>query len=562
MKPQPLRSSIALLLILTVALGVTPRSIAGTLVTLTPDAANTSAPAFGSNVNSPLLDPFAYDCEAPTDVLPQQLYNPGAAGFHGNEPDGVDVIVVYTTTGTVMLADGETFVLDLYGRDGANDCCAERDDDLDIELFSGGIAGTSVALFEGLTIPNEAPYHLRVTFDGAEFDTIRITAHDTDNPAGSYFTLMEIRAAILIDPTDTDEDGLPDAWEILHGLDHLDDGSTDPVNGASGDPDNDGLDNMGEFDHDTDPRDPDSDDDLLEDGAEVNGAGARPPTDPNNPDSDSDTLSDLVETNTGVFLGASDTGSNPRSVDTDMDGASDAAEVARGTDPSDPESGNNLAVGKTGGFFTADDIATGAWGGLPATNVLDGNLASFSHPLDQAAAGYYFELDLGEEVLVGAIELTGRGDGCCPERLEDATLVILNEARQEVFSQSLEGQIQATRELDLTASQALGRYVQIVNSNGSDYAPQLGEIAVYASGAPGTPFVITAFATDTVTGAASLTFNSIPGASYAVFGSNSMQGLWAEVDDSVDSQGEVTTYEFTDADLIGQPRRFYQVRRN
>ena len=31
-----------------------------------------------------------------------------------------------------------------------------------------------------------------------------------------------------------------DAWEMEHDLDHLDDGSTDPINGATGDPDDDG----------------------------------------------------------------------------------------------------------------------------------------------------------------------------------------------------------------------------------------------------------------------------------------------------------------------------------
>jgi hypothetical protein len=52
---------------------------------------------------------------------------------------------------------------------------------------------------------------------------------------------------------DTDGDGLPDAWELLHGLD-----PRDPTGdqGAAGDPDGDGRNNLEEFLSGTDPRDP------------------------------------------------------------------------------------------------------------------------------------------------------------------------------------------------------------------------------------------------------------------------------------------------------------------
>ncbi len=51
------------------------------------------------------------------------------------------------------------------------------------------------------------------------------------------------------DPTnpDSDGDGMPDGYEVANGLDPLDDGTTDPNNGPAGDPDNDGADNMEEF---------------------------------------------------------------------------------------------------------------------------------------------------------------------------------------------------------------------------------------------------------------------------------------------------------------------------
>jgi DNA-binding beta-propeller fold protein YncE/mono/diheme cytochrome c family protein len=53
-------------------------------------------------------------------------------------------------------------------------------------------------------------------------------------------------------------------------------------------------------------------------------------------DRDEDTLLDGVETNTGVFVNANDTGTDPAQADTDGDTFDDAAEVAAGTDPNNP----------------------------------------------------------------------------------------------------------------------------------------------------------------------------------------------------------------------------------
>jgi len=66
--------------------------------------------------------------------------------------------------------------------------------------------------------------------------------------------------------SDDDNDGLPDTWELQHQLDPLDNGTTNPDNGAQGDPDHDTYTNIQEFNAGTDPRDPDSNPNLPPEG--------------------------------------------------------------------------------------------------------------------------------------------------------------------------------------------------------------------------------------------------------------------------------------------------------
>ncbi len=108
-----------------------------------------------------------------------------------------------------------------------------------------------------------------------------------------------VQAASAASSTDTDHDGMPDWWENRSfGAGHLDFNSDD----AREDPDADGLDNLSEFFHGTNPFNPDTDGDGLSDGEEVNRYGA-----------------------------------NPLMWDTDGGGHSDGFEILNGRNPLDPD---------------------------------------------------------------------------------------------------------------------------------------------------------------------------------------------------------------------------------
>jgi|GEM_PF-4624572 len=141
----------------------------------------------------------------------------------------------------------------------------------------------------------------------------------------------------ITDPNsdDTDQDFLPDTWEILVGLDPTDDSGD---NGDFGDPDEDFLDNFGELEAGTDPFDADSDDDTVSDFDEVSGnlnpwnlgVADGPPGEETNPlaaDSDGDGLDDGEEITAMT---------DPNNKDSDGDSFPDPLELANDSDPTDP----------------------------------------------------------------------------------------------------------------------------------------------------------------------------------------------------------------------------------
>lgn len=111
---------------------------------------------------------------------------------------------------------------------------------------------TAGSVFSGMTIA----YHFGVGSDPA--------VADTDGDGLNDGVEVAIGTSVLY--ADTDLDGLSDNWEKVCGLNPLSALGTD---GADGDPDNDFLSNIKEFEYGTSPFSPDCDDDGLSDGEET-----------------------------------------------------------------------------------------------------------------------------------------------------------------------------------------------------------------------------------------------------------------------------------------------------
>lgn len=124
---------------------------------------------------------------------------------------------------------------------------------------------------------------------------------------------------LLADPTDTDGDGMSDAFEIAFGLDPASDD-------ADGDRDRDGLSNLREFEESTDPTSRDTDSDGLSDLQEVELYR----TYPNNEDTDGDGMPDGWEIDNDLDPFVDDAAR-----DEDGDHFTNLEEYRAGTDPRD-----------------------------------------------------------------------------------------------------------------------------------------------------------------------------------------------------------------------------------
>ncbi len=263
------------------------------------------------------------------------------------------------------------------------------------QVLDGGLNAT------GFTVnaPSAATYYWRVDsyLDG--------------NPEGTPMTGTTF--SFVVD--DSDADGMPDWYELANtsppSATALDP-EGDLENGGAGD----GLTNLQEYLLGTDPQDPDSDDDTLWDGAEVAGAGSRPPTDPTKADTDGDGIRDDVESNTGIWVDANtDTGTNPADVDSDRDALRDDVETNTGTYVDANDTGTNPNLPDT------DNDGVGDWYELEVAFTSPLNAAQkprVPYPLpdpdpdDKGAADKKVKVYImsGQSNMVGEGTVNGTGD--------------------------------------------------------------------------------------------------------------------------------------------------------
>ena len=517
-----------------------------------------------------------------------------------------------------------------------------------LEAFNGDSAGylggsliTSIADVPGISLGDT----VAVQFVGAFDEFTR----------GAGLPNWEIARVQIETLVDTDGDGMPDVYEEQFVPD------LDPaVDDADLDPDMDGLTNLEEYNTTgTLPNDPDSDGDGLLDGGESNsgvyGGPGDPGSDPLDPDTDGDGLSDGEEV--ALENGYS---TNPLAVDTDGDGASDPDELEAGSDPTDADSippltgllsaywpmdqiinlgGNDLTPDVINGYdlmlnnMTAANLVTGTQGNafsfsnasmtlLSRVNAPGDELPISQHPTHTISLWANLvgtgqnDLRLFSEgsttntnPLLNIGTHNAGADGTVDIYLRNVTtpnhehssavafdgtwhhVVLIVDRRVNSVKVYVDGALDSTvftyqntysDNVDTTTvggilRNAPSHWVTGLIDEVSLWKTVLTErqIADLASGLTplqliggGTPFAITGVVYVVGEGGApdsvDLTWNSRPGRTYILSGSTDLLN-WFEVDDSIESGGESTSYNYQSSvpPIPGEaPRIYFRVQEN
>ena len=390
---------------------------------------------------------------------------------------------------------------------------------------------------------------------------------------------------------DTDDDGLPDSWELMFGV--LGDFST------GGNADGDGLTDEQEFAEGTDPSKADSDEDGVDDDVElVDG------TNPLDPDIDGDGLNDGDEKTAGSDPSLADTdgdglndgdevnthGTSPILVDSDEDGFDDGLEVARGSNPADGNSVPN--------FGTLIPLSSGTaaqssqLGGFAAENALD-EVANFTHTLN-SDTNPTWQILLPETYSFGLVEIFNRQAsggtlGCCPSRFRDITVEIV-QFEGDVLTDFTGGTVVYSSgllnpenvigggtntsgpvSLIVDAAGAAGNMLRVRRTPDDDLSGSGGAgnadegsvlsidlVTAEGSIGGGIPLAITEMSYDAATQRITLTWNSKQNHTYGIFFGYDLINFDADVDDSVPSMGDTTTFTFSNPEP-NTPKLFFHV---
>lgn len=151
----------------------------------------------------------------------------------------------------------------------------------------------------------------------------------------------------------------------------------------------------------------------------------------------------------------------------------------------------NAALNKpvTTAYSTSTNGTT--WPGYPPSNLTDGNTTTFSHPNQMAATlGFRFDINLGRSWTLNRLRIYNRADGCCPERLTNYRVSILEDngagapaptpvwtavIRQNGTNSGAGGfdEVLASQH---AAGTFAGQWIRLENISGSAYVVQTGEV--------------------------------------------------------------------------------------
>ncbi|MCW5558177.1 MAG: DUF1800 family protein, partial [Verrucomicrobiae bacterium] len=310
----------------------------------------------------------------PAGPVPQAYWNETTSLATGNRPSGSTVDIQSPVAGQISKSDGSV-VSGMTLRWTSDSTTSTQNHGTTDQTLMNGLLRGSTTIPVVLTVSNVpfARYDLWVVVGGASdmyqgrlglgtssandrnFQALSTAPQSefVEIPAGSarerpgnlvrytnqtsaQFTLnlvtlagrVGIHSIQIVDTVlDGDGSGVPDWWEVMHGL--------QPASTAlmAADSDGDGLSNLEEYRRGSNPRNPDTDGDGIRDGAETAANALQW-------DSDQDGLGDWEEVN-GVIP------SNPSLADTDGDGVSDGVEQQLRSDPSYNEFSSSTFIGWT-----------------------------------------------------------------------------------------------------------------------------------------------------------------------------------------------------------------------